>query len=172
MANAIESIATDFDFHRNNMNTGDGFKRFRSHEWRQGGRVSLWRYASPNRNYDGWHLTADAQARASLMALIDAMLVDGPGATRSICITPPTKAMLDVPNCPIRKVIVPENLRLSIVTDPNEWVFPEVSEHARLSVGVDWLPLLHDGLRDIGQGLGDYSIGRTDRGSLPLWFWW
>ena len=106
------------------------------------------------------------------MALIDAMLVDGPGATRSIGITTPTKAMLDVPNCPIRKVIVPENLRLSIVTDPNEWVFPEASEQARLSVGVDWLSLLHDGLRDIGQGLGDYSIGRTDRSSLPLWFWW
>ncbi len=148
------------------------FNRLRCHDWKQSGQIALWHYAERNRNYEGWHLTANDQGCGSLSDLIDAMMIDGEGATRSIHIVAPTPAMLAVPNCPIRKIIAPSAFRITVASDPNAWTFPEASEHARLDVGIDWLPLLRDGMSDIRKGLGDYSIGVTRKGSLPLWFWW
>ncbi len=154
------------------MKTGKHFKRLRCHRWEQSGHIALWRYRERNRNYEGWHLTADASGCESLTALIEAMMVDGSGASRSISIKRPTKAMRSVPRSPEWPIIVPAVWQLSVGSDASEWRFPEASEYAELCVGTDWLPLLADGIRDIGRGMGDYSIGDTDRGNLPLWFWW
>lgn len=80
--------------------------------------------------------------------------------------------MRSVPRSPEREIIVPAAWQISVESDVSEWRFPETSEYAELCVGTDWLPLLVDGIRDIQRGVGDYSIGNTDRGNLPIWFWW
>ncbi|MES2671506.1 MAG: hypothetical protein V4673_13970 [Pseudomonadota bacterium] len=145
------------------------FRRLRCHRWKQSGHIALWRYKE--RNYDGWHLTADANGCESLAALIEAMMVDGPGASRSIMIERPTRAVRSVPRSPEWAITVPAAWQLSVGADISDWRFPETSEYAELCIGADWLPLLADSVRSIGRGIGDYSIGDTDGGNLPLWFW-
>lgn len=157
---------------RIDMKTRKHFKRLRCHRWEQSGYIALWRYRERNRNYEGWHITANASGCESLTALIEAMMVDGSGASRSISIKRPTKAMRSVPRSPEWPIIVPAVWQLSVGPEASEWRFPDASEYAELCVGTDWLPLLADGIRDIGRGIGDYSIGDTERGNLPLWFWW
>lgn len=154
------------------MKTAKHFRRLRCHRWEQSGHIALWRYKERNRNYEGWHLTADAGGCESLSALIEAMAVDGSGASRSIGIKRPTRAMRSVPRSPEWAITVPSAWQISVGSEVSEWRFPETSEYAELRVGMDWLPLLADGIRDIRRGMGDYSIGDTDRGDLPLWFWW
>jgi hypothetical protein len=157
---------------RMGMKKGKHLKRLRCHGWKQSGHIALWRYRDKKRNYDGWHLTADASGCESLGALIEAMTVDGSGASRSISIKRPTRAMRSVPRSPEWAIIVPTVWQLSVGSDVSEWRFAETSEYAELCVGMDWLPLLADSIRDIRRGMGDNSIGDTDRGSLALWFWW
>lgn len=157
---------------RIDMKTAKHFRRLRCHRWEQSGHIALWRYKERNRNYEGWHLTADASGCESLSALIEAMTADGSGASRSIGIKRPTRAMRSVPRSPEWAITVPSAWQISVGSEVSEWRFPETSEYAELRVGMDWLPLLADGIRDIRRGMGDYSIGDTDRGDLPLWFWW
>lgn len=141
------------------------------HEWKQEGSVFLWRYEPRNRNYGGWNISADKAGCGSLIKLLDVLSMDGSGATRSVRITRPTKAILAVPNCPVRTFVAPNALRITIANDPTEWRFPMTSEYADLSMGADWLLLMRDSIKDIDAGLGDYSIGGSDKGDLPLWFW-
>ena len=141
------------------------------HAWEQEGLVSLWRYEPRNRNFHGWHLAADKAGCVSLMNLLDALSMDGPGATRSVGISRPTKAMMAVANCPVRTFVAPSALRITITEDPTEWRFPVASVYAQLFMGMGWLPLMRYGIKDVGQGNGDYSIGAGSK-DQQLWFWW
>jgi hypothetical protein len=154
------------------MNLSGRYEKKQCHAWKQEGLVSLWRYEPRNRNFDGWHITADKTGCASLIDLLDALSMDGPGATRSVGISTPTKAMIAVPNCPVRTFVAPSALRITIAKDPTEWRFPVASEYAQLSMGMGWLPLMRQGIKDIVDGDGDYSIGSSGKDDLPLWFWW
>lgn len=147
------------------------YKKMRCHDWKQAGEIMLWRYAERNRNYSGWHITTDKLGNLSLLALIDAMTIDGPGATRSIRIAAPTEANLRVPNCPVKAITVPSALRLSIDEDAAKWKFSGTSEYAQLHIGSTWLSLLRDGIRDIAAFAGDYSIGAGRDENQRLWFW-
>lgn len=124
------------------------------------------------RNYAGWHVTADADGCASLLALLDELAAsDGPN-TRVLSVESPTPAILSVPNNRSGASLSPSRLRLTLSANPSEWTFPESLEPATLTFGVDWLPKLRQGIADIALGNGDYSIGNADEGNLQLWFWW
>jgi hypothetical protein len=153
------------------MKTSRCDKRLRCHDWTQSGVVALWHYEESNRNYLGWHLTADGRGCASLCELIDAMVADGSGATRRITITAPPRAMLAVPNCPQGKPISPQTLRLSVHRSKNEWRFSSDAISAEIRLGETWLHRLRQGIVGIHQGDGDYSIGAGSK-DQKLWFWW
>jgi hypothetical protein len=143
-----------------------------AHSWKQSGNISLWRYTENERNYPGWHLTADAAGCASLIALLDALAADGVPASRSVEITPPSKPQLGVPNNKSGSAAwqAPGKLRVSFSATPAEWSFPLDLDSAVITVGSDWLASLREGLSGIPLGRGDYSIG--PEGSSRLWFWW
>lgn len=140
--------------------------------WKQVGRVSLWHYTENDRNYPGWHLTADAAGCASLVALLDALAADGIQASRSVRITPPSKAQLSVPNNQSGSAAwrAPDKLRVSLSSSPADWLFPLDLNRAIITVGTDWLAPLREGISGIPLGRGDYSIGA--KGNSRLWFWW
>jgi hypothetical protein len=146
----------------------------RSHTWKQAGQIALWRYAENERNYPGWHLTADATGCTSLVALFDALAADGIAASRTVETVPPTAAILAVPNNRAGRAAwkAPRKLRISLSTTAAQWSFPQLLDPAEFTVGLDWLAPLREGIDGIPRGLGDYSIGSSDNGSLPLWFWW
>lgn len=145
-----------------------------SHSWKKSGQIALWRYTEHEGNFYGWHLTADALGRTSLIALIDALAADGAPASRVFDVSAPTERMLEVPNNrPSRSVwSAPLKLRMTLSADHTQWHFPEAVDTAELTLGSDWLLELRKGIDGIGHGVGDYSIGGRRSGSLPLWFWW
>lgn len=69
----------------------------RSHAWHHHGTVSLWRYLDNLRNYPGWHIGADAAGCASMLALLDALALDGPAATRTLQLSSPSPAQRSWP---------------------------------------------------------------------------
>ena len=140
--------------------------------WKQAGRVSLWHYTENDRNYPGWHLTADAAGCASLVALLDALVADGIPASRSVAITPPSKAQLGVPNNQSGSAAwrAPGKLRVSFSGSRADWLLMLDQEQAVITFGSDWLAPLREGISGIPLGRGDYSIGA--KGNLRLWFWW
>jgi hypothetical protein len=146
----------------------------RSHSWKQSGHVSLWYYTENERNYPGWHLTADPAGCNSLIALLDVLATDGIPASRAVEITPPSKAQLVVPNnkSGLAAQRAPSKLRVAFSSNPQDWSFPQELDPAVLTIGADWLAPLREGISGIPLGRGDYSIGPTGKGSSRLWFWW
>ena len=146
----------------------------RARSWNQTGNVSLWYYTENERNYPGWHLTADAAGCESLIALLDALAVDGIPAFRAVEIKPPSKAQLGVPNNKggLADWRSPSKLRVTFSGDPAEWSFPPDLEPAVLTIGSDWLAPLREGISGIPRGQGDQSIGSAGNGNSRLWFWW
>ncbi len=145
-----------------------------AHSWKQSGRISLWYYVENQRNYPGWHLTADAAGCASLLALIDALAADGIAALRTVDITPPSKAQLGVPNnrSGLAAWRAPRKLRVSFSTTPAHWSLPQDVDSAVITVGSDWLAPLREGILGIPLGRGDYAVGPSGKGNCSLWFWW
>jgi hypothetical protein len=141
--------------------------------WKQEGRISLWRYTANERNYPGWHLNADKAGCASLLALLQE-LAGRPGAHRTVQISAPDPTQLSVPNNQGGRApwLAPEKLRVSCSPEPQVWSFPPDLEPACLAVGASWLEPLREGIAGISNGRGDFSIGSSTNGSLPLWFWW
>jgi hypothetical protein len=146
--------------------------RLRTYSWKQSGTIALWRYAERERNFRGWHMTANREGCASLLSLIDAMISDAVPQTRVVRLTTPTDQDLSVLHPSKRNVIVPAKLRLTMSGSASEWQFPEDSEPAALKIGQDRISALRLGIEDIARGRGDYSIGDGNRHSLQLWFWW
>ncbi len=143
-----------------------------SHSWKQAGSVALWRYKENQRNFPGWHLTADAAGCASLLTLLDALVADGGNRSRTVAVQAPTPAILSVPNNRSSACRSPSKLRLSLSANPSEWSFPDLLEPATLTLGAEWVPELQRGIADIARGEGDYSIGSPSGENLQLWFWW
>lgn len=141
-----------------------------SHSWQQNGSIMLWRYPDNERNFPGWHLTADAGGCASVVAVLDAFAADGAPASRTLSITAPTAAVLAVPNNGSACAKAPRKLRLSFSEDTALWSFPDSDAPAELSFGAEWLPILRQAFLGIPSGKGDYSIGSAERGRL--WLWW
>lgn len=144
----------------------------RSHSWKQTGSVALWRYTENQRNYPGWHLSADDTGCASLIALLDAFSTDGIAGNRTVSITSPTPEILAVPNNWSASFVAPDKLLISVSDTPSQWSFPESLDPAELTIGADWLPKLRLAIAGIPRGEGDYSIGVSNAGSLRLTFWW
>ena len=147
---------------------------YRTHSWKQSGNISLWYYTENEHNFPGWHLTADPAGCESLIALLDALAADGVIASRSVEITPPSRAQLGVPNnkSGLAAWQAPGKLRIAFSDNPADWSFPLDLDPAVLTIGSDWLAPLREGISGITQGRGDYSIGGAGKGSSRLWFWW
>lgn len=140
--------------------------------WKQAGSVALWRYTENQRNYPGWHLSADDAGCISLIALLDAFSADGVACSRTISIARPTPEILDVPNNRSAAYVAPAKLLLSFSDTPSQWSFPDSLDPAELTIGADWLPKLRQAIAGIPRGEGDYSTGLSKGGSLRLTFWW
>lgn len=142
-----------------------------SNSWKQAGNVWLWRYTRNQRNYGGWHLTADAAGCSSLVELLKAFVEDGIPALRTVKISDPTVTILSVPN---KKSawIAPSKLRISMSPVATDWLFPATTDPATLTLGGDWMDQLSQAIEGIQRNEGDYSIGQTADKNQRLWFWW
>ncbi len=138
-------------------------------EWKQTGRVFLWRYEDPSKASSGWHMTTDGEGARSLLALIDAFLLSAVDARRTVRLSIPTERELRVPNYN-KKADPAEKLVLEFVAQENSlWSLSCKDKKATLKAGRSSLLNLGNGLADIEKGRGDYCIGEKGQ---ELWFWW
>ena len=142
------------------------------HSWKQQGVVRLWRYTEFKQKFGGWHLTADDAGVASLLVLLP-LLAATPGAHRSVALSPPTAAVLRVPNYSQgrAKWAAPAKWQISASMQPNAWHFP-ATDPAELTFGAAYLEQLTHALQGIPRGEGDFCIGTDEHANVPLWFWW
>lgn len=139
--------------------------------WRLQGNAYLWRYKGNARNYPGWHLTADAQACASLLELIDQMRDSQFSSEAPIPLSAPSGREIGVPNAPLEHVAMKGFVlyHSPATLAAGHWHLAENNQRVRLEVGHDNLIAIQKGIGDIARLKGDYSIGATGQ---ELWFWW
>ena len=141
-------------------------------EWRQEGRLCVWRYADPGRGWGGWHLTGDPAGCRSVRNLLD-RLHGGPGRYRTLRLEPVTEAVLSVPNyskkhdgsfAKLRLVYEPEGEDLDLSIEGDVLI---------MTVGSKRLRKLAAALTEVEVGGGDFGIVTSDRRKAQGWmFWW
>jgi hypothetical protein len=140
-------------------------------KWNQQGKVYLWRYEGPPRNYPGGHLTADHAGVRSLIQLLELILNSPYSAKALINLSQPAEGELDVPNCSAR--CMPCRRWLLVyrgdTQDKELWKLSLSNEEVVLETSRQGMESLLKGLRDIAAGKGDYCIGAD---GSELWFWW
>ncbi len=103
------------------------------------------------------------------MLLVDFLSQATAETKRTIDVSMPTASELSVPNYKVKAVSAN---KLIIVFDPgNDEAWRIISDERKVAftVGQVGLRKFRDGLLDIQNGKGDYSIG--DKGQ-EVWFWW
>ncbi|MHB9132825.1 MAG: hypothetical protein ACYDBB_17285 [Armatimonadota bacterium] len=149
-------------------------------DWQPSGIVILWTFHQQNKNYFGWHLTADRVGCISFIDLIDRMASTTDSAKRTIPLTCPWHFPFSGDGGPFiqKDYVFAEKMQLSYsATMPSEtWEAQFVRGVFKLSVGSGFLSSLRAGIADINMGQGDYSIGPNDsmdkKPEDRLWFWW
>jgi hypothetical protein len=143
--------------------------------WKQRGVVFLWRYVENERNYAGWHFTADAEGAASLCELLRAMASHPTSSHRTLLVTRPTVSILEVPNNKGGSAhwSAPKKWRITYLPEAaNIWEFDGDAAIANLSLGSALLPRIIAAAEGIVRGQGDFSIGPPNGRGSELWFWW
>jgi len=129
----------------------------------------IWRYQENQRNYPGYHMSADANGCADLLAWLR-----NPKRKPVFRLQPVTQEILNVPNNRNGAARFSQYnlLELNVRSDAPSELFQidEVSGCLNLECSRHQVECIIKGVEDILQGQGDYSIGQDD--SHRLWFWW
>jgi len=150
-------------------------------EWKQTGKLYLWKYTENSKNYPGWHLHADLEGCTSLIKLICLMRMDKFPAKRTVKISAPNSQILSVPNNKRGKAKWKTLKKLKIksvksASDYKEQFLTHKHNHILLTADEIMLTKLEQGFNDITKGKGEYSIchdGAMEKSvSSCLWFWW
>jgi hypothetical protein len=129
----------------------------------------VWRYLENQRNYPGYHLSADAEGCATLLEWLQ-----NPKPRHEFRLQPITQEVLNVPNN--QRGAAPyvgcSFLTLQVIPDVAEghFLFSEASGRLTLECSQRQVERIIGGVNDIMQGRGDYCIGGADQ--QVLWFWW
>lgn len=141
-------------------------------EWKQEGRIFVWRYAEPNRSWRGWHFTADQAGCRSIRNLLDRMR-GGEPCYRTLNLAPTTEAVLSVPNYGHKTDGKFTKLRIEFEPDAADLLLSPVGETLEMTVGNARLRFLSAAFADVEHGIGDFGISPSDnRKSDPWMFWW
>ena len=141
-------------------------------EWKQEGRIFVWRYAEPNRSWRGWHFTADQAGCRSIRNLLDRMR-GGEPCYRTLNLAPVTDDILSVPNYGHKLAGKFEKLRIAFDPGAEDLQLSPVGETLEMTVGNTRLRFLTAAFADVEIGIGDFGISPSDnRKSDPWMFWW
>ena len=67
-------------------------------EWKQTGKLYLWRYLENTRNYSGWNIAFNRECRESMMSLVSKILKNRVASIDILKISKPTRKVLRIPN--------------------------------------------------------------------------
>jgi hypothetical protein len=127
----------------------------------------IWRYRDNQRNYPGYHLSADADGCAALLAWLSS-----PKERPVFQLQPVTLEVLDVPNNQGAAHVGCRLFKLHVRPDVarGHFLVSEASDQVSLECSQQQVECMIKGVEDIQRGEGDYCIGAEDQ--HVLWFWW
>jgi hypothetical protein len=141
-------------------------------EWRQEGRLFVWRYPELRQKWRGWHFTADPVGCRSVRNLLDRML-GGEACHRSLRTEPVTDAILRVPNFGDKTVGAFRKLRIEYEPAFQDLRILPSGEALSMTVGERRLRKVAAAFAAMEVGGGDFEIATSDsRKSEPWMFWW
>ena len=146
--------------------------------WKPSGTIILWTFRQQNKNYYGWHLTADAAGCESFIDLLDKMNSTSLPVKRTVPLDHPDHFPFSGIGGPFKwsDHVFAQKLKLiySSTLLAESWEATYSDGVFQLSIGARFLSRLRAGIVDIKRGEGDYSIGpwNEKKPEDMLWFWW
>jgi hypothetical protein len=137
-------------------------------EWKQTGKIYVWRYRDNPKNYRGWHMTANKSGCKSALNLLQTFTHSSIEFWRTIQLSVPTSDQYGVPNCS-SKPIAESKLVINKNEKPDFWKLENKDDKLFLEMGINYIHKLMSGVTDIQNNKGDYFIGSKGQ---ELWFWW
>jgi hypothetical protein len=138
------------------------------------GRICLWRYREPLRDYAGFHLSADPAGCDQLRALLSSMTRARKPEIGTVVLDPVTPLDVAVATNRVGDTRPTSYRRWELLVDPR---FPPEHLHFRVAgdgVRTELSPIqaesIMGGVEDIRARRGDYAIGEEEE--HQLWFWW
>lgn len=142
-------------------------------DWRQQGRIYLWRYPPTRTRHAGWHVTTDTTGSGSIVDLLDRMERAGQPIWRTLTLHAPNANIVAVPNFGDPAHGGPDKMRLVYRPDDPDFAVSSEDERLVLRFGSARLPDLRSAFVEVGIGGGDFAIWpNAAKGGTALWFWW
>jgi len=129
--------------------------------------ICVWRYLDNDRNYPGYHLSADSEGCAYLKQRINDQW-----SYASIPLSAPSAAVLSVPNNQGGKARIKAAQKLKIeltTTEIGAVSIEEDGEAIVITFSKAGIREFVQGIEDIERGQGDYAM--SAKGESSLWFW-
>ncbi|MBB6124911.1 hypothetical protein [Sphingobium subterraneum] len=141
-------------------------------KWVQEGRLWIWRYANPRRDWRGWHFSADPAGCRSVRNLLDRM--SGGGAChRTLKLDSITDDVLRVPNYDQKSFGQFSRVRIEYQPDAQDLSLHPENDRLVLTVGNRRLQKLASAFTDVEIDGGDFGIRTSDNRRAEHWmFWW
>jgi hypothetical protein len=130
--------------------------------WLRNLNLYVWRFKGNDRNYPGFHLTADLTACEALIRVFDVLLSEGSGSQRATLLKPtPEEFAHRVGPRDLRvKSLEKISLRLLEPTDELRQIcFSQEGGMLLCEVTTAWLPILRECVETLMDGGDDFSIG-------------
>lgn len=141
-------------------------------EWRQEGRLFVWRYPELRQKWRGWHFTADPVGCRSVRNLLDRMF-GGEVCHRTLRIELVTEAILSVPNYGDKAVGAFTKLRIEYEPAFQDLRIQPNGEALIMTIGERRLRQVTAAFAEVEVGLGDFGIATSDSSKSAHWmFWW
>ncbi len=133
--------------------------------WTLKGSISIWRYEPINKNFPGWHMTADDDGYGSLLELIELLEKSDIGSKRTVTLSKPEPglACADLKETPEKKVVI------SLGEPEAQWSLENGDDNLFFKLGLQSLARLRSGI--VSAKNGDYDFSVSAPGGQNLWFW-
>jgi hypothetical protein len=133
--------------------------------------IYLWKYRQKNRNYAGYHLSADDKGAEYLIELFGRLGTTTKSKSKTVQLSQVTEKVLSVPgyNAPIVKY---NDWKIELDNEVQDEYFEIIGNGSTciLNLSSAQAVCILEGVKDISQGKGDYCIG-GDKDNV-IWFWW
>ena len=147
-------------------------------EWRQTGRICLWRFKPMKRMYSGWHFSADEAGCDSLLELISLLSESTDSAHRTLDVTDPAEVGADrVVGRHGLKFVTPAKLRIAYYPQglTGQSALAEMDDRLAIALDHDGLNKMRGALEDVRRGIADFSVEFDSHARDPMMrmsFWW
>lgn len=137
------------------------------------GKVAIWHYKDNPKNYPGLHFTASDKACDCLIAIFNEVLSKNSSFHLEMPLYTKDKRVHEVTGCSLKFKLYKTLNLIYKLKEPNLITFAVSDESITIKIGKEKLNEFNNGLIDIKNCEGDYTIGNYEKTPFnQMWFWW